>query len=255
MTLATQSRSRGFLARAEAIILAGGFGTRVAAAAPGVPKALALVAGKPFLHWQLEFLRRSGFNRVVLATGYRADQIAAAVGDRFAGLEIAHVRESTPLGTGGAMRSAFSAIRGDSAYVFNGDTLAMIDCVALAGYGGERLVLTVARSGDAARFGGLVVRDARAVAMFERGQGGPAWINAGAYWVVRNLLEELPRRTAFSFEEDFLRPRLGELAPRVVQFEGPMIDIGTLESLAEAQQIIPRLLEARRCGDTVDGQA
>lgn len=228
----------------EAIILAGGLGTRLADAAPGVPKALADVAGKPFLHWQLEYLQRAGFERIVLATGYRSDQIVSSIGKQFGDLEIAYARESSPLGTGGAIRSAFGQVRGDGAHVFNGDTLAMFDAARLEGRAGERLVIAIAHCDTAQRYGALVLEAGHATGMLEPGYAGPAWINAGAYWLARDLLQNFPSVASFSFEGEFLRLQLPSIAPRVVAVVGPMIDIGTGTSLEDAQRSVPELMRA-----------
>jgi D-glycero-alpha-D-manno-heptose 1-phosphate guanylyltransferase len=233
----------------EAIVLAGGLGTRLADAIPGVPKALAEVAGRPFLAWQLEYLMAAGFGRVVISVGFRGGQIVSAIGHRFGDLRIDYAEEATPLGTGGAIRHAFSLIRNDGAHVFNGDTLAVIDVHELSGRAGERLVLGGVRVEDASRYGALEIQGRQVTGFAEKGGGGPACINAGVYWLARNLLDDFPSALRFSFEEEFLRPSVGRLRPRVVVTAGPMIDIGTPGSLAEAHQVVPNLMRAIRTAE------
>ena len=86
----------------EAIILAGGFGTRLRGIVDDVPKPLAPVAGRPFLVWVLDRLASSGMRRCILATGYMSETIEQSIGMRWQGMDIAYSVESEPLGTGGA---------------------------------------------------------------------------------------------------------------------------------------------------------
>ena len=106
----------------EAIVLAGGFGTRLRGIVDDVPKPLAPVAGRPFLAWLLDRLAASGIRRCILATGYMSDAIERTIGTRWQGMEIAYSVEPEPLGTGGAIRLAVMQLRGTSVHVLNGDT-------------------------------------------------------------------------------------------------------------------------------------
>ena len=92
----------------EAIILAGGLGTRLRSVVADLPKAMAPVAGRPFLEHLLDFLVDAGFASAVLAVGYRADAIREHFGDRYRGLPLAYSVEGQPLGTGGAIRLAMN---------------------------------------------------------------------------------------------------------------------------------------------------
>jgi D-glycero-alpha-D-manno-heptose 1-phosphate guanylyltransferase len=226
----------------EAIVLAGGLGTRLAGVIPDIPKAMADIAGRPFLAWQLDYLCANGFDRVILSIGYRGDQIVATIGRRYGELEIDYARETSALGTGGAIRHALSLVRARGVHVFNGDTLVAIDVAALEGRAGERLVIGALLVEDAARYGALAIEDNCLIGFAEKRVTGPACVNAGAYWVSANLFDGFRLSERFSFEEDFLRPLAQELRPRVVQTSGPMIDIGIPESLANAQRLVPDLV-------------
>jgi len=230
----------------EAIVLAGGLGTRLAGAIPAIPKSLADIGGRPFLAWQLDWLRAQGIGRVVLSIGFRGEQIVEAFGEHHAGLDLVYAREDSPLGTGGAIRRALPHVHGAGACVFNGDTVVAIDMMALEGRPHEQLVIGALRVDDASRYGALDVDAGRLLAFAEKRVSGPALVNAGAYWASRNLFVgfELPER--FSFEDEFLRPYAAALRPRVVETSGPMIDIGIPESLADAQQQVPALVRAAR---------
>ena len=114
----------------QCLILAGGMGTRVAAIAPSVPKALIPVAGEPFAAHQLSLLARAGIRRVVYCIGHRGDEIRSFVGsgERW-GLEIRYVEDGeTLMGTGGALRRALDAgVLAPAFFVLYGDSYLPID--------------------------------------------------------------------------------------------------------------------------------
>ena len=106
----------------EAIILAGGLGTRLRGMVSDVPKPLAPVAGRPFLAWVLDSMADGGIARIVLATGHMADKVEAAIGRSWRGMEVVYSVEPQPMGTGGAIALARNLLRGHGAHVINGDT-------------------------------------------------------------------------------------------------------------------------------------
>ena len=106
----------------EAILLAGGFGRRLQAVVPDLPKPMAPVSGRPFLEILLSILADKGVNRVILSLGYRAEQISSYFGARYAGMELDYVVEEAPLGTGGGIRLALSRCSSNPVFIFNGDT-------------------------------------------------------------------------------------------------------------------------------------
>jgi len=88
----------------QAIILLGGKGTRLSALYPDIPKALAPTAGKPFLQWQLDWLFNNGLSSILLAAGYKGDQIADWVRQQNYKQEVTVSIEPAPLGTGGGLK-------------------------------------------------------------------------------------------------------------------------------------------------------
>src|SRR6185312_11301036 len=105
----------------DVIILCGGAGTRLRSVTEG-PKAMASVAGRPFLELLLRQLRRWGFERVVLAVGYQHEAIRSHFGAKAVGLDLLYSSELIPLGTGGALRNAAELVASDPAIVLNGDS-------------------------------------------------------------------------------------------------------------------------------------
>lgn len=229
----------------EAVILAGGLGTRLQDTVADVPKALAPVAGRPFLDWQREYLRRQGVGRVVLALGYRAEQVLAHVRATWHDLDVAWEIEREPLGTGGALRAAMRHVQGDSAFALNGDTLLLADLAALAGQHDEQVVIAVRAVADCARYGALEIADGRVIAFAEKGAHGPGTINGGVYWLRRDAFDGFALPAAFSFERDYLAAHVATLAPRAVRTDAFFLDIGTPDDFRRAQYLIPQALAAQ----------
>ena len=227
----------------EAVILAGGLGTRLREALPDLPKPMAPVAGRPFLAYLLEFLQSSGIRRVVLAVGYRNEAIRGFIGSRFAGLDVAYSVEAEPLGTGGAVQRALDEITQDFAFVLNGDTFLRIDYRDFAAvtetHPRLRLAVALRSVADTNRYGAVQLTDGRIQGFRARGSAGPGLINAGCYLVARDIFQHYPMPAKFSWEQDFLEARSAELQPVAFECDAPFIDIGVPEALAAAQTLLP----------------
>ena len=111
----------------EAVILAGGFGTRLREVVADVPKPMAKVGEKPFLEILLMNLELKGFKRVILSLGFKAEIIKHYFGTNFRDIELVYEVETTPLGTGGALKAALANCKEDYSFVFNGDTFQEFD--------------------------------------------------------------------------------------------------------------------------------
>jgi D-glycero-alpha-D-manno-heptose 1-phosphate guanylyltransferase len=224
----------------EAIVLAGGFGTRLRGIVDDLPKPLAPVAGRPFLARLLDRLAGDGIRRCILATGYLSERIEAAIGPRWQGMDIAYSVESEPLGTGGAIRLAAHALHGDAAHVLNGDTWLAYSPAALAAAAraiDAPLGMALARVDDVARYGAVTIADGRAVCFREKGERGPGWINAGCYFLDARALAALPSSAAFSFEHAVLQPCAARGEVAAFTATAGFIDIGVPEDYARAQAL------------------
>lgn len=222
----------------EAIVLVGGFGTRLRGVVSDVPKPLAPVAGRPFLAWVLDALAAGGMRRVILAAGHMADVVQSTIGTRWQSMDIATVVEPMPLGTGGAVRFAAQSLQGDAVHVINGDTFLRYDPIALeraTNAASAALGIALAHVPDVARYGAVDVRNGRVVAFHEKGGEGAGLINAGCYFLGARALAAMPDMQVFSFEREVL-PELamrGEIA--AFSSTGDFIDIGVPEDYARAQ--------------------
>jgi D-glycero-alpha-D-manno-heptose 1-phosphate guanylyltransferase len=224
----------------EAIVLAGGLGTRLRSVVPDLPKPMAPVAGRPFLSLLLDRLSDAGFTRAVLATGYRHDSIRAHFGERYRGLALRYSVEDHPLGTGGAMRLASDQVSQYPVFVLNGDTFLELDYQAmLASHrrAQARLSVAVCRVPDLSRYGALEIEAGRIHGFLEKGRSGPGVINAGVYLLDAEIMLSIPVGAPVSFEQQLLVPRVGELRPNAFFADGLFIDIGIPEDFARAQQL------------------
>ena len=223
----------------SAVILAGGLGTRLRAAVADRPKGLAVVAGRSFLSYVLDQVADAGVREVVLCTGHLADQIEAAFGRQYRGMEIRYSRERSPLGTGGALRLALPRATGRTLLVMNGDSFCRADLGAFLSayrqYRNEPTLLLV-EVADARRFGRVVCDDAGRVVRFaEKGEeSGGGWVNAGIYLLQKSMAEDIPSGQPVSLEREVFPAWIGQ-GLRGHRTESPFLDIGTPESYAAAE--------------------
>lgn len=222
----------------EAIVLAGGLGTRLKNKVQGVPKPMASVGGRPFLEILLNQLGRSGCTRVILSIGHLHNVIENHFGTAWRGIGIGYSIENAPLGTGGAIRASLTHAREENVLILNGDTYLHADYAGMMGFHAnqsEQMTIAVTQQPEVARYGGVILDDDRIAGFEEKGRTGPGWINAGAYVLSRHIAwpPSLPER--FSFESDFLAPEIGRLRPAAFKVDGFFLDIGVPEDLDRAQ--------------------
>ncbi len=234
----------------DAVVLAGGLGTRLRERVPGVPKAMAPVAGRPFLSWLLDELVDAGFRRAILSVGYLGDTIQSAFGPAYRSLDLVYAVDPSPLGTGGAIRNALAAAgsAGAPIWIFNGDSIVRLDHARMwcahHQHGIDPLKMTIAVStvADTGRYGALDIKDGRIVQFNPAGSGRAGPINAGAYLLHRQIFERWALPAAFSFEADFLARYADRLSIAAFETNGWFIDIGLGADYERAQTEMPRAL-------------
>jgi mannose-1-phosphate guanylyltransferase len=232
-----------------AVILVGGLATRLRPLTERIPKAMLLIANRPFLEHQLEHLSRHGVERVILSCGYQPDAIRAHLGDR-----VEYVVEDEPLGTGGAIAHAARGL-GETFLALNGDVLTDLDVTALVRFHRERaarMTLALHRVEDPSRYGVVVTDASGAVTRFvekpERGSAPADTINAGAYVVEPDVLDLIPPGRAVSVEYEVF-PELIGAGLFAYADDGRWLDIGTPESYLAAN------LQEMPAGGLVDPSA
>jgi D-glycero-alpha-D-manno-heptose 1-phosphate guanylyltransferase len=232
----------------QAIILAGGLGTRLRAVLGEQPKVLAPVLDKPWLLWLLEYLHAEGFRRVCLATGYKGAEVAAAIGRRVGAgkpaLRVSYSHEDRPLGTGGALALALPKLAPEATFALNGDTLVTLrwrEMLEQHRAAGVALSIAARRVAERSRYGALEVAAGRVTHFGEKGAQGPGLINAGVYVLAADLFARYPPPAApFSFETDFIPRHLQAARPAAHVTRAPFLDIGVPQDLARAGAFIGR---------------
>lgn len=221
----------------EAIILAGGKGTRLSSIVKDLPKPMASVNGRPFLEYLLDRLSQNGLESIYLSVGYMADKIHEYFGDRYGSLRLIYVRESTPLDTGGGLRKCLAEIQEGYALVLNGDTYSDIDLEAMESLYriSGKTIMGAIRVKDATRYGSLSVINGVLKGFFEKGTSGPGLINVGSYIIGKNELNEFRVDDAFSFERDYLQKAVSTKSIIVCDRCSHFIDIGIPEDYQLAQ--------------------
>ena len=224
----------------EAVILAGGFGTRLSHVVSDVPKPMAPVYGKPFLTYLLDRLIDAGMYRVILATGYKHACIESYFGASYRGAEIIYSQETTPLFTGGAIRQAADYVTGDDFVVLNGDTLFDIDFRKLYDFHVQHhanLSIALRQVNDTSRYGSVTCSNNNIIAFNEKAESvGAGDINGGIYAINRDWLIRQNLPTKFSFEKELMQPMAGDPSFYGLRFTDYFIDIGVPEDYYRAQE-------------------
>ncbi len=234
----------------QAVILAGGLGTRLGSLTAQIPKAMVPIADRPVLHHLLDGLRRDGARDVTLCVGHLAEAIVESVGDGSAfGLRVSYAHERELLGTGGAVLNARGDLRSEPFLVMNGDTLLpKLDYRDLFTAHAERSerdpkvvgTLVVVTPVDAGAYGvvetdeNCLIRGFREKAPVEAGTG---LVSGGVYVLAPDVFEFIPPGRAVSIEFEVFPAVLAAgkhlLAYRHREFCG---DMGTPEGLERVRQ-------------------
>lgn len=233
----------------EAVILAGGFGTRLAHVLPDVCKPMAPVSDEPFLRYVLDILDHAGFSRVVIADGYRKEQIENYFMGTYRGLEISYSSEDTPLFTGGALKRALSCCTREEVFVVNGDTWFDVDFDAmeaeLAANSNFECCIASKRMKDFDRYGTIEVSVDGCIQKFrEKTPCSDGLINGGTYLIRRNSLENEPN--TFSLEDGWFTRVVSEGVLVACETTGDFIDIGVPEDYKRAQQMFANAKDSYR---------
>jgi NDP-sugar pyrophosphorylase family protein len=232
----------------QAVILAGGLGTRMRPITETIPKPMIAVAGKPFLQYQLELLTGSGIGRALLLVAYLGEQIQQYFGggDKF-GCNISYSFESSPLGTGGALRNAEAQLQ-DYFVLVNGDTYLAIDyralledfqkadCAAMivAYKKPEGASQSVPASLLPANLG--VSQDGAVTAYRKRNPEGLSHIDAGVIVLRKEILARLPAGQKCSLEEEIYPQLIAQGEMRAWVTLEPFFDMGSPAGLAALEE-------------------
>ena len=224
----------------EAIILAGGFGTRLKDIVNDVPKSMAVVNGKPFLEYLLNFLSGQGIQKVILSVGYLNDTIQSHFKNHYKNILITYAVEEEPLGTGGGILNALKNVDGNMAVVLNGDSMFRIDLHALQNQheaNNSDITLALRYLEDTSRFGSVIIDQAKQIVGFTEKQtgAGPGYINGGIYLINKGFFTRNEFPGKFSIEKDCFEKQYSDSRMFGYIARGYFLDIGIPEDYMRAQ--------------------
>ena len=229
----------------EAIILAGGFGTRLQKVVNDLPKSMAQINGRPFLEYLLDFLKAGGVTHVVLSVGYKWEAIMDHFGAMYREVLIDYAVEEEPLGTGGGIRLALWKINGIRALAMNGDSLFRVNLDRMMeAHLGKKADITVAlrELRETGRYGRVTLnKSSRIVGFSEKQQNaGKGYINGGLYIIEKTFLLEPEFRGRFSIEKDCFEQHYATSMMYGFPSRGYFLDIGIPETFKQAQDEFKR---------------
>ena len=230
----------------QAIILAGGLGTRLRDAVPDLPKCMAPVAGKPFLSYVIDFLLMQGIQKFIFSLGYKSDIIEKYLNEDYSYLDFVIVVEEEPLGTGGAIRLACSKASKENVLVVNGDTLFRINTRELYSCHLEHnaeCTVALKPMENFERYGVVELDSNGSIISFnEKKFYTHGLINGGVYLVNVQQFLKYPFAEKFSFEKDYLEQNAGKGKLYGCIQNAYFIDIGIKEDYNKAQTDLQPLI-------------
>lgn len=229
----------------QAIILVGGLGTRLRSVVCDVPKPMALIQDKPFLAYLLDYLSQQGITEVVLSAYYLSEKIQDYFRSSYCNMKINYAIEEEPLGTGGAMAHALSKVSfKKSVFVINGDTFLKMNYQKMwETHCKKSSLITIALKQElnVKRYGTVAVKDDVVIEFQEKQKEGIGLINAGIYLIQPDLFKLFSLPKTFSFEKDFLFPKIKKIKPQAFVVDDYFIDIGVPEDYQRALREFPKI--------------
>lgn len=222
----------------EAIILAGGFGTRLSHLVSDVPKPMAPVCNRPFLEYILDDLIQQGMTSLILAVGHQYKKIIDHFGYDYHGVRLVYSIEKEPLGTGGAIENAMPHAITSPVFVVNGDTYFPVDLTAMMKKGKEleKPLIAVKKVEDCTRYGAVTfAEDGKITTLSEKNKTGEGFINGGCYLLPNDSFAQ--DKTFFSLETEIFPNLVANNALFAFESDSFFIDIGVEEDYINAQSI------------------
>lgn len=222
----------------QAIILCGGFSTRLGKTTEKTPKILLTIGNRTVLDWQIDLLSKAGVNEVILASGHLHDVIYSQVGQNLDGIKIRYAKEDKPLGTGGAIQNAFQFVEDFPVFVLHGDILlkgfTLKNMVSQLLPEMEGLLLGISVS-DLSSYGEIVADNNGRITQFREKQkvSRPGCANGAIFLFNHSIIDAFPEKEVFSIERDVF-PNLQNLY--VYKVDTEWIDIGVPERLEYARK-------------------
>ena len=218
----------------EAIILAGGLGTRLKGVIKDIPKPMAEIGDKPFLEYILKYLQKNDITRVIVSVGYKWQVIQDYFGDKFENIDIVYSIENELLGTGGAIKQAMGKVKSNKVYILNGDTYFDIKLKLLKLKEDSKLAISLKEMVNFERYGCVKIDDKQYVKSFiEKKYTKIGNINGGVYLARKSIFDDFILNDKFSFET-FMQDYIQNLRMNAKVFTSYFIDIGIPEDYKRA---------------------
>jgi D-glycero-alpha-D-manno-heptose 1-phosphate guanylyltransferase len=230
----------------EAIVLAGGLGTRLRSVVADVPKPMAPIGGRPFLEYLFDHWIGQGIRRFTLSVGYRHEAITGHFGNAYRGASLRYAIEQSPLGTGGALLHAISAFGIEAPLLLlNGDTYFAVDVERLSDFAARNaadIAFALFESNDRLRYMGIDLNAEGRILQLQARDRSPHLANGGVYWLRPDVFREraIAGGRPQSLETD-LFPTLLRAGRKLYgrAFAGTFIDIGMPGDFQHAQELLP----------------
>lgn len=225
----------------EAIILAGGMGTRLSKVVTDVPKPMAPVNGKPFLFYLLQWIKKYPIEKIILSIGYKSESVVNYFGKSFNDVPVTYVIEEKQLGTGGALKFALKKTKGKNILVLNGDSYFPIDLNKFILEHSENdhlFSVALKRMKDFSRYGSVECLGNTIIKFNEKKFCHDGLINGGIYQISRQFIESRQLPEIFSLEKEILEKEVQTSELKCMIFNNVFIDIGIPEDYLRAESIL-----------------
>ncbi len=231
----------------KAIILAGGFGTRLQSIVKDLPKPMADIDGQPFLALMLSYLKQFAVDEVVISVGYLQEKIISYFGNLYLGIKISYAREDSPLGTGGAIINSLNNFN-EPVLVLNGDSFLKVDLQKFYEFFTKEkcdIAMVLRPMSDCSRYGVVEMDDKNSVKNFaeKNPHTKNGLINGGIYLINPQIFSNFDLPKSFSFEQDFLVKNLSKLDIKGFVASDYFIDIGIPQDYKKAQTDLPLIIK------------
>ena len=230
----------------EAIILAGGFGSRLSSLISNIPKPMAVLNNKPFLEYQLDYLIDNGISRVIISVGYKKEVIIDYFADNYKSLEIIYSKEDEPLGTGGAIKYAIERVKGNLTYIINGDTFFKLDLKKMLQFHDNNnsfFTIAIKEQEKTKSYGNLVLNKNMRIVDFEEKVAISRYINGGVYLVEKDTFKQLNSPNTFSIEKDFFPKYVKSKNFYGYLSKNYFVDIGTPNRFVQADKQFSKIFD------------
>jgi D-glycero-alpha-D-manno-heptose 1-phosphate guanylyltransferase len=228
----------------QAIILAGGLGTRLKTVVADKPKVLSPVANKPFLYYIMEYLQKQGVTKYIFALGYLHEQVVDFLEKNYSHLEYQYTIEETPLGTGGGIKKAIQLATEENILIVNADTFFEVNVQQLFSFhtvSKAHCTVSLKLMKNFDRYGSVELdKETQNIISFkEKTFVKEGYINAGYLVLNKNYFSHTTKNlpAIFSFEKDFLEKNVDVMLIKGFIADGYFIDIGIPEDFNSAQEV------------------